>query len=131
MLVSSAWFVGGLVLYLTIAGALGALVARQEEAGAVVGPLVAFLIGGYFIAVAAAETPVGAALAYVPLISPMLEPYRIAIGAGSPVEYVASLVVLFASVVFAGRLAAAVFRRAIVRTGRRLSIREVLRPDRA
>ena len=129
LLVSAAWFILGLALYLTIAGSLGALVSRQEEAGAVVGPLVTLLVAGYFVAVAAGDTALGAVLAYVPLISPMLEPYRIAVGAGSPIEYTLSLLILLASVVFAGRLGAVVFRRAIVRTGRKLSLREVLRSD--
>lgn len=127
LLVSAAWFVLGLALYLTIAGSLGALVSRQEEAGAVVGPLVTLLVVGYFVAVAAGDTALGAVLAYVPLVSPMLEPYRIAVGAGSPVEYALSLIILFVSVLAAGRLGAVVFRRAIVRTGRKLGLREVLR----
>lgn len=129
LLVSAAWFILGLALYLTIAGSLGALVSRQEEAGAVVGPLVTLLVAGYFVAVAGGDSALGAVLAYVPLVSPMLEPYRIAVGAGSPVEYALSLIILAVSVVFAGRAGAVVFRRAIVRTGRKLSLREVLRSD--
>lgn len=129
LLVSAAWFIGGLALYLTIAGSLGALVSRQEEAGAVVGPLVTLLVAGYFVAVAGGDSALGAVLAYVPLVSPMLEPYRIAVGAGSPVEYALSLAILLASVIVAGRVGAVVFRRAIVRTGRKLGLREVLRSD--
>lgn len=126
LLVSAAWFAGGTALYLTIAGALGALVARQEEAGAVVGPLVALQVVAYFVAVAGGSSPFGAALAYVPLVSPMVEPYRIAVGAGSAVEYTLSLVILFGSVVVAGRVGTVIFRRAIIRTGRRLRLRDVL-----
>ena len=128
--VSSAWFVGGLALYLTIAGALGALVSRQEEAGAVVTPLTMVVVVGYIVSISAADTRVGAILAYVPLLSPMLEPYRIAIGAGSAVEYVTSLALLIGAVLLVGRIGAVIFRRAIVRTGRRLKLREVLGPRR-
>lgn len=123
---SAAWFVGGLALYLTLAGALGALVARQEEAGAVVVPLTMFLIIGYVIAISAADTAVGAVLAYVPLLSPMIEPYRIAVGAGSALEYTISGVLLAASIVAVARVGSVVFRRAIVRTGRRIRLRDVL-----
>ncbi|MEO6651684.1 MAG: ABC transporter permease [Ilumatobacteraceae bacterium] len=125
LVASSVWFVGGLALYLTIAGALGAMVARQEEAGAVVLPLTGFLVAGYVVALSSAESTLGDVLAYVPLVSPMLEPYRIAIGAGSLVEYVLSAVVLFVTVVVAGRVGAVVFRRAIVRTGGRLRLRDL------
>jgi ABC-2 type transport system permease protein len=117
---SSAWFVGGLALYLILAGSLGALVSRQEEAGAVVLPLTMFLVIGYIISVSAADSTLGSVLAYVPLVSPMIEPYRVAIGAGSAPEYVLSLAVLALSVVLAGKGGAAVFRRAIVQTGRRI-----------
>ena len=125
LIASSAWFVGGLALYLVMAGSLGALVSRQEEAGAVVLPLTMFLVVGYIITVSAADTTLGAVLAYVPLASPMIEPYRVAIGAGSPTEYAASLAVLVASVGIAGKVGAAVFRRAIVQTGRRIRWRDL------
>ncbi len=125
---SAAWFVGGLALYLILAGALGALVARQEEAGAVVVPLTMFLVVGYVIAISAADTPLGAVLAYVPLLSPMIEPYRIAIGAGSPVEYVVSAVLLVLAIVAVARVGAVVFRRAIVQTGRRIGLRDLRAP---
>lgn len=126
LLASSAWFIGGLALYLVLAGSLGALVSRQEEIGAVVTPLTMLLVVGYIISISAAETTFGAVLAYIPLLSPMVEPYRIAIGEGSTLEYVASLAILVAAVIVAGRVGATVFRRAIVRTGRRLRLREVL-----
>lgn len=126
MAASSLWFVGGLALYLTMAGSLGALVSRQEEVGAVVTPITMILVAGYLASITASESIVGTVLAYVPLTSPLVEPYRIAIGKGSPVEYVVSLAILFASVLVTGRVGAAVFRRAIVRTGRRLRLRDVL-----
>ncbi len=125
---SAAWFIGGLALYLILAGALGAMVARQEEAGAVVVPLTMFLVVGYIVAISAADTRLGAVLAYVPLLSPMIEPYRIAIGAGSPVEYVLSALLLVLAVVVVARVGAAVFRRAIVQTGRRLRLRDLRNP---
>jgi ABC-2 type transport system permease protein len=68
-------------------------------------------------------------LGVFPLTSPLVAPYRIAVGAGSLPEYAASIVVLFASVVVVGRVATVVFRRAIVRTGDRIKLRDVLRPS--
>ena len=83
------------------------------------------LVVGYVVSLSAADSAIGEVMAYVPLMSPMTEPFRIAIGAGSLPEYIASIVILFASVVVAGRVGANVFRRAIVRTGRRIKLREV------
>jgi ABC-2 type transport system permease protein len=123
---SAIFFVGGLALYLILAGSLGALVSRQEEVGAVVAPLTIVLVAGYLVAVSAGESAVSTVLAFVPLTSPMIEPYRIALGIGSAAEYVASATILVVSAVLAARFGAVVFRRAIVRTGRRLTLRDVL-----
>ncbi len=123
---SALWFVAGLALYLLLGATLGALVGRQEEAGAVVLPLTIFLVGGYIVALIAADTAFGAVLSFVPFVAPMIVPYRIAIEVGTIGEYVGSALVLVLSVAVAARVGAAVFRRAIVRTGRRLTLREML-----
>ena len=122
----AVWFVLGAALYLLLAGALGALVERQEEASSVVSPLSFVLIGAYFAGGTSAESPVAAVLAYVPLTSPMVMPSRMAVGAASPVEMVVSALLSAIAVVVAARFSAVVYRRAIVRTGRRLKLREVL-----
>jgi ABC-2 type transport system permease protein len=121
-----AWILLGLVLYLTLAGALGALVERQEEAGSVLMPLSLLLVATYIFAQNAGGA-LGAALAIFPLTSPIVMPTRIALGDASGVEIVASLVVLIVTVVLAVRVGAAIFRRGIVHTGRRLRLGEALR----
>jgi len=122
-----AWFVLGVALYLTLAGALGALVERQEEAGSVVAPLSIILIASYLIGQSAPDSALGAILSIVPLTSTMVMPARIAVGAASPAEIAASLVLGIAAVVLTVRFGATVYRRAIVRTGRRLKLGDVLR----
>jgi ABC-2 type transport system permease protein len=124
----AAWFVLGLALYLTIAASLGALVERQEETGSVIAPLSMLLVGTYIVAQSAADTPLGTFMAYFPLTSPLVMPSRLALGVASPFEVVASLVIGVLSVVLVVRVGAVVYRRGIVRTGRRLRLREVLRP---
>ena len=66
-------------------------------------------------------------LAYVPLTAPLVAPARVALGVSSPLEVAGSLAILLVSVLVAGRFAAVAYQRAIVRTGRRLKVREVLR----
>jgi hypothetical protein len=56
----------------------------------------------------------------------LLEPTRIALGASSPLEVVLSLACLLAGIAVVARFGAAVYARAIVRTGRRLKLTEVL-----
>jgi ABC-2 type transport system permease protein len=123
----AAWFVLGVALYLTMAGALGALVERQEEAGTAMAPLTMVLVASYLVGQAAADTTVGQVLAIFPLSSPLVMPPRIATGAASSAEMAVSLVLLVATLVLVGRVVATVYRRAIVRTGRRLRVREALR----
>ncbi len=123
---SAAWFALGLALYLTTAGALGALVERQEEAGTIAAPLSIVLIGSYIVAQSAPESPLATILAYVPFSSPVVIPARLAVGASSAIEIVASLALGVAAVALAARMGATVYRRAIVQTGRRLKLTEVL-----
>jgi ABC-2 type transport system permease protein len=122
-----AWMVLGLVLYLTIAGALGALVERQEEAGSVLTPMSILLVATYVLAQSTAGTTLGAALAIFPLTSPIVMPTRIALGDASAAEMVASLVLGAVTVFVVLRLGAAIYRRGIVQTGRKLRLTEALR----
>jgi ABC-2 type transport system permease protein len=122
----AAWSVLGLLLYLTLAGALGALVERQEEAGSAVSPLMAVLIGTFVAVSGNPDSTLGTVLAYIPFTSPLVEPARLAMGVSSPAEVAASLVLGAAAVAVAARLAGTVYARAVVRTGRRLKLREVL-----
>jgi ABC-2 type transport system permease protein len=121
-----AWFVLGVALYLVLAGALGALVERQEEAGTVTSPLSVLLIGAFIVGQNAADTPLGAVLAILPLTSPLVMPARIAIGEATGSEIALSLVLGVLAVALVARFGVVVYRRAIVRTGHRLKLREVL-----
>jgi ABC-2 type transport system permease protein len=121
------WMLLGIVLYLTTAGALGALVERQEEVGSVIAPLSLLLIGTYVLAQSSAEGTFGSFLAVFPYTSPIVMPARLALGDASVGEIVASLAIGVVTVVFVLRLGAAVYRRGIVHTGRRMRLGEVLR----
>ena len=123
----AAWFVLGAALYLTIAGALGALVERQEEAGSAAAPLSIILVGSYLVGLSAPDSSLGAVLAVLPLTSTLVMPSRIAMGVASPASIIASLVLASIAVVLAVRVGAGVYRRAIVRTGRRVKLKDVLR----
>jgi len=123
----AAWFALGIVLTLTTAGALGALVERQEEAGSVVTPLTILLVGSFFVAQSASATPLGQVLAILPFTSTMVMPARIATGAASGPEMALSLALGLVAVLVVLRVGSNIYARAIVRTGRRLKLSEVLR----
>jgi ABC-2 type transport system permease protein len=125
--VSAMYSVLGIALYLCLAGALGALVARSEEVSSAVGPLTSILIVGYIAGQATSDNIVGLVLALFPLTSPVVMPARVALDESSIVEVAASIALLAAAVVIAVRLATTVYRRAIVRTGQRLKLTDVLR----
>jgi ABC-2 type transport system permease protein len=126
LLGGAPWFALGLVLYLVVAGALGSLVERQEETGTVIAPLSFLLVAAYLLAQTAAGTSFGGMLAIFPLTSPLVMPARIALGEASGGEIVASLLLLVASLLLVIRVGAAMYRRGIVHTGRRLTIREAM-----
>jgi ABC-2 type transport system permease protein len=127
LVVSGAYAVVGIALYLSIAGALGALVARSEEVSSSVAPITMILVAGYLVGQAGAGTPVGTVMALFPLTSPVVMPARVALGESSVVEVAISLALSVIAVVLAVKFATVVYRRAIVRTGQRLKLREVLR----
>lgn len=125
---TALWFFLGLALYLTIAGALGALADRQEQAGSIVAPMTFLLIGTFVLAQSSADSTLGAVLAIFPLTSPLMMPFRIALGAAGPAEIAASLLALVVTIALAAKVGSLIYGRAIVRTGRRLKLREILRP---
>ena len=124
----AAWFAVGLAFYLVISASLAALVDRQEQAGSAMGPLMGALVGSLIVAQSSPDSGLARVLGYVPFSSPVVEPARIAVGAASAVEMALSLAILVGSVGVAVRVGGIVYQRAIVRTGRRLKLSEVLRP---
>jgi len=85
------------------------------------------LVAVYIVSLSTLETPVGAVLSIVPISSPIVMPARIAVGAATTTEIIASLVLLAAAVVATARLANLVYARALVRTGKRLHLIDLLR----
>lgn len=123
------WFLLGYVFYATLAAALASLVSRQEEVGSVMNPLMMALMGTYFVAFFAANEPNGtlaAVLSWVPPFSAMVMPVRMAATEIPLWEVAGSAVVMALAVAGALALGATVYRRAVLRTGARLKIRQVL-----
>ncbi len=121
------WFVLGGALYATIAGSLGALVERQEEVGTAMQPIIVVLVATFLVSASNLESGIGQLLGLVPFTSPIVEPARIALGVASAGEIAASAGILFVTALVTVRLGGIIYRRAIVRTGTRLKLRDVVR----
>lgn len=124
------WFILGYAIYATAFAALGALVDRQEDLGGAVGPVTTALVGSYLIsfqAQASPNSPLAVVASIFPFSSPMVMPIRIAEGAASPAEVIAAVVVGIAGFLLLVRVGGTIYRRALLRGGKRLKVREVLR----
>lgn len=123
------WFVLGYAFFAAVAAALASLVSRQEEVGNVLTPMTMTMFVSYGVAFYAAKEPtslVATIVSYVPPFSSMVMPVR-ATAVATPVwEVLLSGAVMAAAVaamvLFAGR----VYERAVLRTGARVRLREVI-----
>lgn len=123
------WFILGYGIYAVAFGAMGALVDRQEDVGSAVGPLSTIVVLSYLGTIIAAEDPNGMVariISIVPFSAPMVMPVRIAAGSASAVEVAVSVAVGVVTLYLLARLGGVIYRRALLRGGQRLNIRQVL-----
>jgi len=123
------WFVLGYLFFATLAAATGSLVSRQEELNSVIAPLTMLMSLTYLVAYAAAFQPGGAfarVLSLIPPFSSMVMPVRMTTG-DVPIWEIAPSAVLMAAATVGVLLAGArVYERAVIRTGARVKLREVI-----
>jgi ABC-2 type transport system permease protein len=126
-----AWFVLGLALYAFLFAGLAALVDKITEVSSAILPVNALLIGSYLIAVTVVASSPGSPVAVIasmfPFSAPLVMPVRWASGQVPGWELVLSMVITLASAVVLARVASIIYGRGVVRTGRRLRLREVIR----
>jgi ABC-2 type transport system permease protein len=128
------WFVLGYSFYCTAYAAVGSLVSRQEDAQNAAFPVSLPLLIGYgfsFSAVGGSEpSAMVRFLSYFPPTSPLVMPVLIAVKAATFAQAAIAVGLMLVSIVLLMRVAATIYSRAILHTGRRLKIAEVLRaPD--
>jgi ABC-2 type transport system permease protein len=124
------WLVLGYAFYSWVYAAAGSTVSRQDQVQSLVFPLALPVIFGYIVSLSAATsgTPnlLVHVLAYLPPTAPLAMPTLVGLGAVSWWQFAASAVISLASTVVVVRLAAGVYQRAILQTGRRVRLREAL-----
>jgi ABC-2 type transport system permease protein len=123
------WFLLGYAFYAAMYAAIASLVSRQEDVGGVLTPATMLLMSSYVVGFIAAQNPDGTlsrVLSIVPPFSALVMPVRSAvitvpawqIGLAMGLMVLAAVAVLFVG----GR----VYQRAVLRTGARVRLREVL-----
>jgi ABC-2 type transport system permease protein len=124
------WLVAGYAFYCWIYAAIGSMAERQDQVQALAVPVSLPMVLGYVMAITVASSGSSSTffdvLAYIPLTAPFAMPVLVGIGAVAWWQFAISLAISIVSTVAMARLAAAVYRRAVLRTGRRVRLREAL-----
>ncbi len=125
------WFVLGFSLFSLGFAASAALVSRQEDVNSVTTPIMSFLIIGYFVGIVVLPNDpsnrVAEVLSLIPVFAPTLMPMRLAMGGVPAWQAAFSALLALACIPALMWLAGRIYQRAIVRTGGRVKLAEVLR----
>jgi ABC-2 type transport system permease protein len=131
VIAGAVWLLLGYAFYCTAFAAAGSLITRQADAYNATIPLQLPLILGYVLAYTvlfgSGVSWFYHLLAFVPFTAPVAMPVLIAVGAAPAWQIALSAAILIASTAAMGRLAGTIYERAILRTGSRLKVRQVLR----
>ncbi|MEA2651751.1 MAG: type transport system permease protein [Chloroflexota bacterium] len=133
LVVFSAFFLLGFLLYSTLYAAAGSMVSRIEDVQQAVGPLIFLATAGYFASFAGLNDPdagwVGV-LSLVPFFSPYLMPARMLLTSIDMTEVLLALSLLAVSLVGALWLASRVYSAGVLLYGQRVGLRNVWRATR-
>ena len=111
-------------------GAAGPRVSRQEEVNSTERPVSVLVLVGYVLAQVTLADPhgtVAAVMSWIPPFSSMLMPLRIASGTTSPLQIVGSAVLMLLATAALAVVAARIYERSVLRTGKRVSWSDALR----
>ncbi len=124
------YFILGYLLYAGLFLAAGASLGNEQDAQQVVTPLVVIIVVGFILVIGIIESPdsrwavVGS---LVPLFSPMIVPARLAISHVPAMELAVSVSLLVLGMLGSAWLAGRIYRVAILMSGKRASLAEVVR----
>jgi ABC-2 type transport system permease protein len=125
-----AWLVLGYAFYCWVYAAAGSLAERQDQVQSLAFPLSLPIIFGYIMALTAAGSANPSfffkVLAYLPPTAPFAMPVLVSLGTVTWWEFLASAAISIACTAGMARLATGIYRKAILRTGRRVKLRDVL-----
>ncbi len=124
------WLFLGYAFLSWVYAAAGSLVERQDQVQSLAVPLIIPIVVGYVTAISAISAKQASgfldALAYLPPTAPFAMPALVALHEVSWWQFALSGLVSVAGTIAMARLAATIYRRAVLRTGGRVRLREVL-----
>ncbi len=125
-----AWILLGYAFYCWVYAAAGSLAERQEHVQTLAFPLQLPILFGYIVSITALSSATPSTLvrvlAYLPPTAPFGMTVLVALRAVTWWEFALSAVISLASTVAVAKVAATVYERAVLLTGRRIHIRDVL-----
>ncbi len=124
------WLVLGYGFYCWVYAAGGSLADRQEHLQTLAFPLQLPILFGYIVSISSVgssnPSPLIHVLAYLPPTAPFAMTLLVGLGKATWWEFTISAVLTIVATILVARLAAVVYSRAVLRTGKRLHLREVL-----
>lgn len=130
LLSTLVWLVLGYTFYCWVYAAAGSMAERRDQVQSLIFPLALPIIFGFFMAQTALASGSPSTffdvLAYLPPTAPFAMPVLVGLGTATWREFAASAALSVLCTIGVARLAASIYRRAILRTGRRVQLREVL-----
>jgi ABC-2 type transport system permease protein len=127
-----AWFVLGYAFYAALFAAAASLVSRQEDLGSVLTPTSMLLIAAFIIAIQASANPGGTlatVTSFVPGLSPMVMPVRMAAGEAAVWEVALAVLLMLVAIAVIVRIGGRVYAGALMRTSGKVKLREALRAE--
>lgn len=126
------WFVMlfsiGFVMIAALYAAAASMVSRQEDIGSTSMPVMMLIMLPYFGVIFFNDNPEALRImSWIPFSAPVAVPLRIFLDQGEWWEHIGSLVLLIVTTALAIWLAAVIYERSILRTGKALKWREALR----
>lgn len=129
-LVFVAYFIGGFLLYSAMFAAVGAMSSNEQEARQTQQPVMYLLVASYLSMFAMINDPgssLSVTLSLIPFSAPIAMPVRWAAGNLPLSEVGLSLGILFVSIIGVTWVASRIYRVGILMTGKRPSIKELVR----
>jgi ABC-2 type transport system permease protein len=124
-----AWLVLGYAFYCWVYAAAGSLAERQDQVQSLAFPLSIPIIFGYIMALTTASSGSASTffkvLAYLPPTAPFAMPVLVGFGTVTWWEFLASAAISIVCTIGVARLATSIYRRAILRTGGRVQLRDI------
>lgn len=124
------WLVLGYAFYSWVYAAAGSLAERQDQLQSLALPLSAPLVFGYIVSLIGVSSGNASllvkVLAYLPPTAPFAMPTLVGLGAATLWQFLLSVVVSVVFTVLVALVAARVYRTAVLRTGGRVRLRELI-----